>query len=384
MARKLGNWLAAYREYTAGTESPTSFHLWAGIGALAAAAQRKVFAQVGRLTFHSNFLIVLTGPSGGPKKSTAIEFARDLLIDLEDYGITINLSPQKSTGAALISRLCNIDNKEHQSLTAFIMELGTLLGSHDVDMSDTLTALWDCSRKWEKDTVARGNEAASKPWLHILSATTPTWLAENVSSTALEGGLISRAIFVYEEKPERRIAVPSFTTEQEQLGRYLKHDLAAIAKLSGALRMDPETLAFYTDWYENHPEFFRAKEERLQSFYTRKHVHTIKTASIMSLARGDSLVITMQDFMNAIAAVEAVEQDMRLAFQGIGKNIHSMDYERIKRFIEIEGSVWYKSIIGAYIHAIPREAINGILEALLDAEEVGREGQRFFSKNGKH
>lgn len=384
MPRKLSNWLTAYREYTEGTESPESFHLWSGIGALAAAAQRKVSAKVGRFTYHSNFFIVLTGPSGGPKKSTAIEFARELLLDLDDYGVKLNLSPQKSTGAALISRLCRIENKDHQSLSAFIMELGTLLGSHDVEMSDTLTALWDCSRKWEKDTISRGEEGATKPWLHLLSATTPTWLAENVSSTALEGGLISRAIFVYEERPARRVAMPVFTAEQEKLGRYLKHDLAHICNLTGTLKMDQETAEHYTDWYENHPEYFKAREERLQSFYTRKHVHVIKTAMMLSLARGDSMEINMADFMGAVRVVESIESDMKMAFQGIGKNIHSMDYERIKRHIQVEGRVYYKSLVGAYINSIPIDAINSILHSLIDAEEVVREGQVFISRNGKH
>lgn len=384
MARKLSNWLQAYREYTDGTESPDSFHLWSGIGALAAAAQRKIYMKLGHITVHSNLFAVLTGPSGGPKKSTALEIARDIVRGLDVYGIKPNLGPQKASGAALISRLCQIEDKSHQSITAFVLELGTLLGSHDAEMADTITSLWDCSPDWDKDTISRGGERAAKPWLNIISATTPTWLADNLPPTALEAGLVSRGIFVYEEEERGRVPRPKFTKRQEELGPLLKHDLAEIWQLKGEFTFEEEGAGtFYDQWYMDKKNF-KPIEPRLISFYRRKHVHVCKTAMLLSLAESNSLVIELRHIKSAIALIESIEPDMSKAFLGIGKNIHSMDYERIKRHIQTEGRVYYKSIVGAYINSVSIEAINSILKSLVDAEEVKLEGQVFVSQNGKH
>jgi len=372
MPRRLEHWLYAYQEYTEGTESPESFHLWCGLATIAAAAQRKIWFRLGRLTIHSNMFVVLTGPSGGPRKSTAMGYAREILEDAMDWGVKFEIAPQKVSGASLISRMTRIQNPEHQSLTAYASELGSFIGEGTTDVTAVLTDLWDCRKNWDKETVSRGSEKITAPWLNVIAATTPTWLGDNLPKTAVEGGFVSRALFIYEESRPQRVAIPEMTEHQEELKRLLAHDLADIAMAKGMMQFSPTARDYYTEWYENEENFRPSADARLKTFYERKQDNAIKVAMALSLARSSELIVDTKDIAAAIAVVSEVEKSMSNAFQGVGRNIYSMDHERIKRQILGAGpqGIPYKHIVGTNIHSIDKEQIDKILVTLQQMDIV--------------
>jgi hypothetical protein len=383
MPRKLDNWLLAYRDYTQGTESPESFHLWAGLSTIAAAAQRKIRLRVGGLRYHSNLLVVLVGPAGGPRKTTALDRARALikrqepdLVDLESHGIKLEMAPESASGAAIIRRLASIANREHQSMSAFLGELGTLIKKQDEDMVNTLTNFWDCRTDFEKDTVGRGAETITAPWLNILAATTPVWLSETLSSLAVEGGLVSRGLWVYEDKSRGRIAKPPAI--DNQLHHLLVHDLADIARQSGWIELSDEADKRNIEWYEREFDKELVIDPRFSTHRERKQANILKVAMLLALARGD-MTVELEDFENARALVSDLERGMLHVFQGVGKNIHSMDYERIKAHIRRSGSVHYKELIARNIHSIDKQQIDSIIITLVEAGEIRREGQTFHA-----
>jgi hypothetical protein len=383
MPRKLDNWLLAYRDYTAGTESPESFHLWSGLATIAAAAQRKVRFRNGGLKQHSNLMVILAGPAGGPRKTTALDMARSLikehepdLVDLESYGVKLELAPEKASGAAIIRRLASIANKDHQSLSAYVGELGTLIGKQDEDMTNTLTNFWDCRSDFEKDTIGRGAETITAPWLNILAATTPVWLSENLNQTAVEGGFVSRGLWVYEERGRGRIAKPP--VPDIQLRQQLVHDLAEISKLSGWVELDEDADRRNTEWYEHEFDRELIIDARFNTHRERKQANILKVAMLLALAKG-SMLIDINDFENARALVSDLEAGMMLVFQGVGRNMYSMDYERIKTQIRRGTAVHYREIIQRNVHSIDKQQIDQILVTLVDAGEIRREGQVFHA-----
>lgn len=383
MPRRLDNWLLAYRDYTAGTESPESFHLWSGLATIAAAAQRKIRLRVEGLKYHSNLMVVLVGPAGGPRKTTALDMARSLikeqdpdLIDLESFGVKLEIAPEKASGAAIIRRLASIQNRDHQSLTAYVGELGTLIGKQDEDMTNTITNFWDCRSDYEKDTIGRGAETITAPWLNILAATTPVWLSENLSQTAVEGGLVSRGLWVYEEKSRGRIAKPPIP--DNTLRRDLVHDLAEISKLSGWLELDKDADARNEEWYEREFDKEPIIDPRFNTHRERKQANILKVSMLLALAKG-SMKVDYHDFETARALVSDLEGGMLYAFQGVGRNLYSMDYERIKAQIRRVGPVHYKEIIKRNVHSIDKQQIDQILVTLVDAGEIRREGQVFHA-----
>lgn len=374
MPRQLENWLAGYAKYTTGTESPENFHFWVALGTLAAAAQRKILLDEDYFFIYPNLYIVLVSPPGRSRKSTALRIGKGLLKGVIDYGQEIHFSTQASTVAALVKQFSAIQNKEHQSVTAFISELGSLLGSKSVEMTDFLTDVFDCDPDWDKQTVGRGLEKIERPWFNMLGATTPQWMGDNLSKTAVEGGFVSRTIFVYDDT-RLRVAFPSISEEQRQIRRMLVSDLAEIAQLKGEFHFTDEAKQYYSHWYENILPGESASDYRLTGFFERKHIHVKKIAMLLRLSMGSTesksdLLIQRTDIEAAIGIVSEIEPGMRRAFSAVGKNIYSTDLERILEQIKGGKRVKYKEILAANIHAVDKENIDKILTALSHMGEI--------------
>lgn len=366
--RRLPNWLMGYNEYTQGTESPAVFHLWVGISTIAAAAQRKLELDLGHFKVHSNQFIVLVSPPGRSRKTTAMRIGKGILKGVPDYGGKIYFSTQASSVAAIVKQMSAIPDKEHQSMTAFSGELGTLLGTKSVEMTDFLTDIYDCEPDWDKQTVGRGLEKIERPWFNLLGCTTPQWLGDNLSRTAVEGGFVSRTIFVY-DRSRKRVAFPRLTDHQRVIQKHLMHDLAMIANLKGVFRLTPEAEAYYEHWYE-HDNKVVVPDMRMSGFYERKHIHVWKVAMALSLAENNSLLIEQRDIETAIAMLTELEPGMGKAFSAVGKNTFSTDIERIKDQIVEAGSLTYKQILAANYNSVTKEELDKILQILVQTDEI--------------
>lgn len=377
MARRLSNWLKGYQEFTDGTESPPIFHFWVGIGTIASAAQRKVLMDAGYFHVHSNQFIVLVSPPGRSRKSTALRIGKGILKGVPDWGQDIFFSTQASSVAALVKQMSAIPTKEHQSLTAFSSELGSLLGSKSVEMTDFLVDIYDCDPDWDKQTVGRGLEKIPFPWFNLLAATTPQWMGDNLSRTAIEGGFVSRTIFVFDDT-RRRVAFPELTDDQKVIHKHLIHDLAQIAKLKGEIKLSPDAKEYYRHWYEEVNATPQNVDYRITGYYERKHIHVLKVAIALSLAESDKLVLEPRDIEIALAALEELEPGMRRAFSAVGKNIYSTDLERIKSQIMDSGGLKYKQILAANIHSVGKEDIDRLLDTLVDMGDIERHQGNIF------
>jgi hypothetical protein len=379
MARKLQNWLIGYRDYTAGTESPSVFHLWVGLSTLAGAAQRKIYLDHDFFQTHTNMFIVLVSPPGRSRKTTAMRMGKNLLKGVKDYGQDVFFSTQASSVAALVQQFVKISTKDHQSLTTFSYELGSLLGVKNDDVTNFLTDIYDCNPDWDKQTVGRGLELIERPWLNLLGATTPTWLGDNLSSTALEGGFMRRILFVYEDT-RLLIALPKMTKAQKAIRQDLIEDLAHITALKGTFSFaDKATESFYESWYENPKRLELETNPMLSGFYEVKAEHIKKVAMMLSLSEGDSLVITQGHLEAAIGMVEELEPGMKKALMSIGKNPFSTDLDRISDQIHTAGSLTYRQLLAMNIHSLEKAHFDDNLMTLVEIGRAYRENGVYYS-----
>lgn len=369
MGRTLGNWIEAYREFTAGTESPAVFHLWVAIGTLAAAAQRKVKMESGHYDIHSNMYIILVAPPGKARKSTALRVGKRLLAKMKEFGQPVNFSTQASSVAALVKQMSSIPNREHQSLTAFSSELGSLLGSKSIEMTDFLVDIYDCEPDWDKQTLQRGLEKISHPWFNLLGATTPQWLGDNLSKTAVEGGFVARTVFVYEDT-RLLVAFPELTPEQRALERALIKDLAHIATIKGSFVFSEEGKKYYKDWYEDPNRLAGNTDYRIGGYYERKHIHVLKVAMALSLAAKDELVLLPEEIKAAVMLLDSIEPGMHKAFSAVGGNIQGTVLERLRSWIRERGKVTYKQVLFAFINDAKQETIDELITSLVDMGEI--------------
>lgn len=370
--RRLDNWLTAYGQYTAGTEPPPHFHLWIGMGTLMGGAQRKIFLDADYYRVYSNMYVVLVSEPGIGRKSTALRLGKNILKSVIDYGEEINFSTQASSVAAAVRQMATIKNREHQSLTAYSSELGSLLGAGNIEMVDWLTDVYDCEPDWDKQTISRGLEKIPFPWFNLMAGTTPQWLGDNLPKTAVEGGFVSRTIFVFGES-DTRVAFPKMSDEQKALRKDLAHDLAVISQLKGEMRLDDAAHKLYEDWYNSPSALNRATDHRISGYFARKHIHVLKTAMALSLAESDSLVVGERDVEMALTLLENLEPGMHKAFVSVGRNTFSTDLDRIRKQVDRTGGMSYKELIAANIHAVPKDKLDELINSIVDAGWARRE-----------
>lgn len=369
-ARKLTNWLQGYRDFTEGTESPPVFHLWVGLGVISAAAQRKVYLEMDYYKVHSNQYIILVSPPGRSRKSTALRIGKNMLKGLVDYGVESHFSTQATSVAALIQQFTKIQNKEHQSLTSFSSELGSLLGTKPAEMNDFLTDIYDCEPDWDKQTVARSLEKITFPWFNLLAATTPQWLGDNLSKTAVEGGFVARCVFVFEDT-RLRVAFPALTDEQRKIRKFLLHDLAMISKLRGEFKLSDDARAYYQNWYDNEADKTEILNSKLIGYYDRKHIHMLKVAMALSMAANDSLIIEQRDIESARSVIEMVEPGMYKAFSAVGKNPNATVAQNMLAQIRKRGSMTAKELVAANINDVPdRKTFDDVLQTLVFTGDI--------------
>jgi hypothetical protein len=381
--RKLENWLKGYGEFTEGSESPPIFHVWVGLSMLAGAMQRKLYMDAGYFQVHSNMYIVLVAPPGRSRKTTALMIGKRILKGVMDYGQEINFSTQASSVAALVKQMSAIPNKDHQSLTAISLELGSLLGSKTTEMVDFLVDIFDCNPDWDKQTVSRGMEKIEHPWLNLIAATTTQWMGDNMSSTIVEGGFVGRTIFVFADS-RKRIAFPELTEEQKRIRAALAHDLAHISKLKGQFTFAPEAREAFRHWYEEIREDELNLDPRLAGYYERKHIYVLKLAMALRISQEDAFVIQEVDIETALEYLRMTEPGMHKAFSAVGKNIHSTELVRIREQIQrAPHGMTYKQILAANIHSAERETIDKLLASLEHMGEISRGNQGAYVSTQK-
>lgn len=319
MARRLKDWLNSYVKLTTFTEPPESFRTWVGISTIASCLERKVYTVWGMNdSVFPNMFIVLTGPSGVPKKTTAIKMGYSLLSEL-----SIHLAADSITREAFIRAM--VDSKEvsairqpngefhyltHSSVTVHSEELTTFLGYRDLRWMTDLGSLYDCKDPWIYQTKHMGTDTIPGTCVNLLGATTPELLQEAIPKELIKGGFASRLILVHEEHKGRSVPFHDVTEAEKKLRKDLIADLETIHSLTGAFTMSDSFLSDYTAWYmeqELHPTFV---DQRLSSYQARRAVHLRKLSMILSVARSNSLMLLPEDLMRGIKLLAGIERKL--------------------------------------------------------------------------
>jgi hypothetical protein len=153
-------------------------------------------------------------------------------------------------------------------------------------------------------------------YVNLLTASTPTWLMQEITPSIIEGGFTSRTLFVWSEEPKDQISWPSEkdTDEQrEQLLTHLRsiHDMVRSVKEIG---INETAKKRFDSWYRNrhiYRDSFRA------SFGGREDSHILRLAAILCISDG-TYQIQLQHIKAAIEHVTQVRDKAVGLFEGIG------------------------------------------------------------------
>jgi len=325
-SRTLPDWLTGFMELTENSEPPILFRKWAGISTICSALQRKVRVDLGiSLTFYPNMYIVLVGPSA-TGKGTAMRFASDIIEQVP----SIRLAAQATSLQALIRKmketnLTDIDlitgeQQYHSSLTIFSTEFTVFLGYHNQELIAALCEWYDCHSRWSYETIARKKEEIIGVWVNIFAGTTPDALQSSLPIESIGNGLTSRIIFVYEERKNKLVIIPTKTEREIRLQQALINDLEQIAMLSGRMQYTEGYLTKYTEWCYNadkNPPFY---DRKFDGYCGRRRNHLLSLSMVCSASRSDELIMNADDFDRAAALLSDVEVKMGRVFKGMGRS----------------------------------------------------------------
>lgn len=378
MARIFDDWLAAYLEHTTVSEAPDVFHFWCGVSTIAGALRRRVWIEEYKYQVVPNFYIALVAPPGTVKKSTAMRVGISMLEKVPG----VKIGPQSITWQALTKALEEAritmpyggERTTMSCLTIGIGELGTFLKPADDGLLSALIAMWDGQLEtWSHRTISKGETKIKNPWLNIVGCTTPSWLRANFPDIMLEGGLVSRVVFVFAKEKRRHIAFPSRHIqgpEFEKRRADLISDLIQIAQLKGPVKLTEGAYKWGELWYgeldANRPPELSA--ERYAGFYSRKFIHALKLAIVLNVARGDDLIISEADMILAAAKLEELERPMLEVFQNIGTGSYTKHIRDICAFVKAYKTCTIDGLFRACYMTMSRREFD---EALLAASRAG-------------
>lgn len=330
--RKCKNWLETFKQWCLPrSEAPESFILWTAFFTLAAGVRRQVRVPkdwFGSWEASPNLYVIFVAPPGKARKSTTTDYAEDIL----DGVPRIIKAPTIVTQASLLNRLVESSDS---SVYILSREFGSFIKKSGMEMFEFLTDIFDGRKTIESSTISRGIEFAERPCVNLLAATTPRWISENMPESVIGGGFASRVIFVFEERVRRRQLYYKGLEHSylDKLQQDLIDDLKHIVEVChGDFDIEDDAKAFMEEWYDKNAENPH-ENYRLHGYFERKPAHIHKIAMLIHLAYSDELIITLDDFKEAIRLLELLEVKLPKAFQSIGKNEYAPDMDIIYEHI---------------------------------------------------
>lgn len=383
--RHLADWLEAFQKTFDNTEAPDKYVYWIGVGTIGTALQRNVVFDEITFRLYPNHYIVLVGPPA-VKKTTAINFGVDLLKLIPE----INIGPSSVTWQYLVDILVQIQtaSPEEMAKTGQVMkesapillpasEFGTLIDFEDRNAINFFTDCWDSPATFNKGTRMMGDQILNGPCPSIMAGTTPQWIKDNIKGATRGGGFISRCIMPYANRPRRTIAYPSqhvAVDHSENLSR-LAHDLSCISTLRGNYRMTPEAMKIGTEWHRdtNEANYNKGTVDDSDNWANRRYSHVHKLAMILAASRRDELLITKDDFEEAVRRVEEVHNDFNLVFALLDQRKETKGAREIENYLLGKEKVLYSVLVSDMRTKFTKREIADAVDVLIASKLVTKE-----------
>lgn len=375
MARHISNWIKGYLAFTGEQESPEIYHVWCAVSAIAGALRRRVWFDQKYFMLYPNMYIVLVSPPGKCKKSTAMAISRKQLAPIPGINFTVDSTSRER----LIQDLSQVFADGQSAMTAYSSEFASLVSTSQMDMVVFLTDIFDAPDEWTHKTKGGGTNKIKMPYLNLIAGTTPDWLARAMPLDTIGIGLTSRIVFVYADKPRMANPFPDLSNEQVTLRGLLVEDLQDISTMQGEFIFEPEAKQAYADWYRGRLEEDYTDDPRLVGYYSRKDVHLLKLCMIVSAARSNDTIITLEDYETAHNMLKQVEERMPRVFAHVGRNPLNLEYEHVMSMLvgNPEGMT-RGSIIDALKYNARKEEIDEVLDTLVQVGSIAFRGGKYY------
>ena len=328
-------WISTYLRHTAGVESPEVFHFWSAISAIACAMGRSTWVDFGFREIHPNMYVVLVGPSGRVRKTSASDIAMDLLRVAVP---ALDVLEGKATMPGIIKRMSETYKLTGDSrIVLYAGELKVLLGGtmSNSSMLEDLTELYAGKSKFKYITKGEGEVILNRVSINLLGASTPEWLTTARGSDFVASGFSARILYIYRDEPERRFYRATRGNGWEGTESDLIADLRHISELAGPFIVEPEAEVLWEKWYNNKSNF-EFDDERFGPYMERKDKHMLKIAMVLRAGKDDSMVVTADDMRGAMLALNQIEAGMSDVYKSVSEHEVGRLVDRVIKQVAME------------------------------------------------
>ena len=388
------NFIKGFGKLCAGTEIPPLFAFWCGLSGVSIALGRRVWIDQGIFKVFPNMYVVLAAGSGQCRKSTAISVLQGIAANVEP---PFHFVSEKLTNEGLIDYMYKIRTQRagdegdksapyYSEAYAMVDELATFLDkkSYEAGLAATLIQMFDCRPRFEYRTKTKGVTTIQNVCLGLLGGSTLDWIRNAIPADAIGGGLTSRIIYVYVEKPCPPCARPSFTDDD----RALALDLASAMQTIATVPCGPATLLpdaweeyerLYNEWHETQGgESAMFLNANLAGYASRRFMHLLRIAMLLSVAEHPTrsqVVITHGDVVLAHKQLCLVERYMPRIMFLIASNDRGFNSEMVYLRVMSFGKdgISRELLMRSITNRLSQRELDEILVTLLTAGRVRRD-----------
>jgi hypothetical protein len=375
--RRLNNFIDSFLAYTEGKGSPRLYRLWSAIFTVGAVCERKVWLTTAKGRLYPNQYILLVG-GAGIGKSLCTNIVYDLLNEVRTPDTPFHIAPTSVTKASLIDSLSEAERRiirpmespaviSFNSLTIIPNEFGVFLPSWEGDFMSSLTDLWDCKHYSETRRTHKINISIPNTQLNMFSATTPAYLTSLLPEGAWEQGFMARILVVFSGELIHTNLFQVFD-EDDAGWADLVHDLKDMYKTYGEMEVSEEAKFAINDWSRqggppapDHP--------KLTSYCARRAAHVLKLSLVASMASGDTRVVTIDHFAEALDWLAGLEKFMPDVFKsmkvgGDGRAIEECWHFAYEVYLKTKEPVPEHRIVQFLQEKVPVHNITRILDVM--------------------
>jgi hypothetical protein len=406
--------------FTRGIMTPTVACIWTAFFVLSSSIKREAWLKWVPQELHTNQYIIIVGPAGLTKKTTAVTgFGLPLLRKFRSYIADRNIYEMKhvdvvkdKTSPESLLTAMSPESKPHadyylrdpegellldqhgraipvrrtSEVALIVSELSTLLSnsSYMQTMTQILLDLYDCHDDWEWRTERRGIKILR--WMHttLLAGTTVDGFRDALPRAAKGDGFLSRSILVYTPQSKRKYPQPFFpegAPDMEEMARRL----AWVATQGiGEYELTPEAMATYELWYET---YYKRMEDfpEYTGAVSRMDVNVLKTALLIRLQRYDAYdtVVDEEDLIDAIRIIEVTYNAVPFLIGQLEEDVILRNVEKIGKYLEQRGQQKRMHLLS--VMHLRSDILTFVLEELIGRGLIATEfqGQRSLVVYGK-
>jgi hypothetical protein len=369
------SFLAQYMHVLSYGETAECYDFWTGLWLISTLLGRNVVIPRPISPVRMNWYIVLCSDSGVTRKSTAVNYARNLAMIanarmplVEQFGLIESKATPEGFERLLSERY---EAHGQANVAVAVSEMIRFFGreTYSLALPGVMTDLYDCP---DRRTIpqSRTQTEYHNVYVTFLSASTPRWLSRAINPDVTEGGFTSRAVFITADAPKQRTAWASSTADDSHLSDLLLETINR-AREVGEIRPSAAALNLFTEWYASPPS---ATSAYVASFTSREADHVLRLAACLGINNGSFFIdeVTMR---YAIRVIRAARLDGMLLFDQ-GKGVDRR-YHGTNRAIELitnagPGGIKHTDLYRRCRHLLTKDDLIDILEAMLELGMVDR------------